>query len=400
MFKKNLKDSKGQKLHNGERERKDGRYEYRYQEPVSGTTRSVYASSLKELREKEKTIRRDLEDGINTSVGAQNVDVNTFFKDVYLPTRVLRDSTKKSYEDIWNNHVKDTIGKRKVITIKSSDIQKLYKSMNDKGLAYSTIKYLHTIINPMFKLAVKDNIIRQNPASGALKQDYGREAEERVPLTREEQTELFNFVKESNVYKWHHPMLAVMVATGLRVGELIGLTWDDIDFLEKKINVDHQLVYKDAGDGKKYDFHVHHPKTSTGVREIKISKEICDLLEEVKEMQAMLGILNKYEVDGLSGFVFVSKSGRPLQPSAINDVLKNIVEAYNKKTKEIQLPHISAHIMRHTACTRMAQDGVDIKVAQYIMGHKHISVTMDIYNHAQKDKIEMDMSVYHEKLII
>ena len=68
-------------------------------------------------------------------------------------------------------------------------------------------------------------------------------------------------------------MLATMVATGLRVGELIGLTWDDIDLKTKKIHVDHQLIYKNIGDGKKYDFHIHRPKTNSGVRDIDISEE-------------------------------------------------------------------------------------------------------------------------------
>ena len=89
-------------------------------------------------------------------------------------------------------------------------------------------------------------------------------------------------------------------------------------------------------------------------------------------------------------FVFTSKNGGPLAPNAVNNILYNIVKAYNKKEaavaltenrRPVYLPSISAHIMRHTGCTRMAEAGVDLKVLQYIMGHADIQVTMDVYNH-------------------
>lgn len=108
------------------------------------------------------------------------------------------------------------------------------------------------------------------------------------------------------------------------------------------------------------------------------------------------------EIDGYKGFIFMAKSGRPLMPSAINNILYNIVDAYNKK--EVQtaktehrnaelLPKVSAHIMRHTACTRMAEKRIDVKVLQYIMGHAHIDVTMDVYNHvSEMSRIESEIT--------
>lgn len=96
------------------------------------------------------------------------------------------------------------------------------------------------------------------------------------------------------------------------------------------------------------------------------------------------------EIDGYKNFVFTSKSGMPLAPNAVNNVLYNIVKAYNKfeqeqaksdRRKPVLLPKISAHIMRHTGCTRMAESGMDPKVLQYIMGHADCSITMNVYNH-------------------
>lgn len=123
---------------------------------------------------------------------------------------------------------------------------------------------------------------------------------------------------------------------------------------------------------------------------------------EETNRQLMLQKGKDVEIDGYKGFIFIAKSGRPLMPSAINNILYNIVDAYNKKEVQIAktehrnaelLPKVSAHIMRHTACTRMAEKRMDVKVLQYIMGHAHIDVTMDVYNHvSEMSRIESEIT--------
>ena len=108
------------------------------------------------------------------------------------------------------------------------------------------------------------------------------------------------------------------------------------------------------------------------------------------------------EIGGRSGFIFNTKHGRPIMPAGVNSFLKNIVNAYNKKESKLAeeekrepelMPPISSHIMRHTACTRMAEQRMDIKVLQYVMGHAHIGVTMEVYNHlAGMDRIEKEIA--------
>ena len=156
----------------------------------------------------------------------------------------------------------------------------------------------------------------------------------------------------------------------------------------KTVNVDHQLIYKNLGDGCK--FHISTPKTSSGIRIIPMTQEVAKAFEEQRKINFMLAKDKSIEVDGYSGFVFTAKSGRPLMPNGVNSVLYNIVDAYNKTEVERAkkehrkaelLPKFSAHVMRHTACTRMAECRMDVKVLQYIMGHAHIDVTMEVYNH-------------------
>ena len=239
----------------------------------------------------------------------------------------------------------------------------------------------------------------KNPAKRTLG-DYGEPEKKRTALSFEQQKNLLNYVKNSEVFHIYLPLLQVIIGTGLRCGELIGLTWKDVDTRARRLNVDHQLIYKNYGDGCR--FHISTPKTDSGIRVIPMTQEVQKAFEEQRKINFMLAKDKSVEVDGYSGFVFTAKSGRPLMPYGVNSVLYNIVDAYNKE--EVQrakkehrkaelLPKVSAHVMRHTACTRMAECRMDIKVLQYIMGHAHFDVTMEVYNHlGDRARIENEIA--------
>ena len=392
------KDHKGRKLREGESWRKDGRYSYRYTDIRSGKRLTVYAKDLPELREKEKQIAKDLEDNILTDGAIKKLTLNKLFER-YMSTRELKESTRANYLKTWENRVKEEIGNIKVVQILPSHIKSFYSKLSKAGYAYSTIKFINNMIYPALEMAVDDDIIRKNPAKFSIS-DYGRQAEERIALTVLQQKKMLEFVKNNQVYNTYYPMLRIMLGTGVRCGELIGLTWEDVDVRTKVVSIDHQLIYKDLGDG--YKFHISTPKTDSGIRTIPMTSDVQRAFEEQKKLNFMLQKGKDVEIDGYKGFIFMAKSGRPLMPSAINNILYNIVDAYNKKEVQIAktehrnaelLPKVSAHIMRHTACTRMAEKRIDVKVLQYIMGHAHIDVTMDVYNHvSEMSRIESEIT--------
>lgn len=392
------KDHKGRKLREGESWRSDGRYSYRYTDIRTGKRLTVYAQDLPELREKEKQIAKDMEDNILTDGAIKKMTLNTLFSR-YMATLELAESTRTNYTNIWKNRVKDEIGNIKVIQILPSHVKAYYAKLSKVGYAYSTIKFIHNMLYPALEMAVDDDIIRKNPAKGSIS-DYGRPAEKRTALTIPQQEKMLAFVQKHNVYNAYYPMLTIMIGTGLRCGELIGLTWKDIDTKARTVSIDHQLIYKNLGDGCR--FHISTPKTDSGVRIIPMTQDVLKAFEEQRKINFMLGKGKDVEIDGYKGFVFMAKTGRPLMPSAVNNVLYNIVDAYNKTEvmsakkehrKAELLPKISAHIMRHTACTRMAECRMDIKVLQYIMGHAHIDVTMEVYNHlGDRARIESEIA--------
>ncbi|HBG4837477.1 TPA: site-specific integrase [Clostridioides difficile] len=392
------KDHKGRKLREGESWRSDGRYSYRYTDVRTGKRLTVYAQDLPELREKEKQIVKDMEDNILTDGAIKKMTLNTLFIR-YMATRELAESTRTNYINTWNNRVKDEIGNIKVVQMLPSHVKAYYAKLSKAGYAYSTIKFIHNMLYPALEMAVDDDIIRKNPAKGSIS-DYGRPAEERDALTISQQEKMLAFVQKHNVYNAYYPMLTIMIGTGVRCGELIGLTWKDVDTKARTVSIDHQLIYKNLGDGCR--FHISTPKTDSGVRTIPMTQDVLRAFEEQRKINFMLGKGKDVEVEGYKGFIFMAKTGRPLMPSAVNNVLYNIVDAYNKEEvkaakkdhrKAELLPKISAHIMRHTACTRMAECRMDIKVLQYIMGHAHIDVTMEVYNHlGDRARIENEIA--------
>lgn len=392
------KDPKGRKLREGENWRNDGRYSYRYTDVRTGKRLTVYARDLPELRKKEKQIAKDMEEDILSDGVIKKMTVNILFKR-YIETRKLADTTRVNYVHIWNNRVKAEIGDIKVVQLLPSHIKTYYAKLSKAGYACSTIKYIHNLLYASLEMAVDDNIIRKNPAKNSFGH-YGKSAEVKEALTVSQQGRFMEFVKNSNVYNIYYPMFTIMISTGLRCGELIGLTWKDINMEAKTINVDHQLIYKNLGDGCK--FYISLPKTEAGIRIIPMTKEVVKAFEEQRKIDFMIAKDKCIEVDGYSDFVFITKSGRPFMPNGINNVLYNVVDAYNKlevnqakkECRKVELlPKFSAHVMRHTACTRMAECCMDVKVLQYIMGHAHINMTMEVYNHVGEwAKIEKEIT--------
>ena len=363
------KDPKGRKLREGENWRNDGRYSYRYTDVRTGKRLTVYAQDLPELREKEKQIAKDMEDNILTDGAIKKMTLNTLFER-YMATRELADTTRVSYVRAWENRVKDEIGNIKVVQLLPSHIKAYYAKLSKAGYAYSTIKYIHNLLYPALEMAVDDDIIRKNPAKSSIS-DYGKPAEEKEALTVSQQEKFMEFVKQSNVYNTYYPMFTIMIGTGLRCGELIGLTWKDINIKAKTVNVDHQLIYKNLGDGCK--FHISTPKTSSGIRIIPMTQEVAKAFEEQRKINFMLAKDKSIEVD------------------AYNKV--EVERAKKEHRKAELLPKFSAHVMRHTACTRMAECRMDVKVLQYIMGHAHIDVTMEVYNHiGELTRIEKEIA--------
>lgn len=402
------RDKKGRILRQGERQREDGRYEYRYKD-TQGNTRSIYSWKLVEtdkapagkkceasLREMEKKVRRDLEDGVNTYTGARTT-LNSFF-DAYIETKYeLKQSTRTNYKYMYKKYVSEDIGLRSISSIKYSDIKRFYIHLiKDLGFKPNSMEIIHTILHPIFTMAVRDGLIRTNPTDGVMaeiKKSHDWEKGKRHALTIPQQTAFINYIAECRTYKHWLPMFTVLLGTGGRVGEVLGLRWVDCDFESNLISINHNLIYRQQDNGK-CEFHVTTPKSDSGIRIVPMLSEVKDALLSERERQEQDGF-NQTVIDGFSGFVFKNRYGGCFNAHMVNRAIDRILRDYNKEetAKAEQehrepelLPHFSVHNLRHTFCTRFCENETNLKVIQEIMGHADISTTMNIYNEATREK--------------
>lgn len=400
------KDNKGRILKDGESQRKqDGRYLYRYT-AASGERRTVYALTLGELREKEKQIERDLQDGIDGSKA--NMTLNELFSK-YMDTKSLRESTRCNYLATWRNMVSKDLGSMKICAIKQLHIKGFYAGLVKVGYSKNTIKLLHNLIYPTLELAVDSDIIRKNPAKGCF-QNVGGTVKERNALTQEQQQAMLDFAKRNPKYNIYHPLLVFALCTGCRIGELLGLTWRSCDLRKNVVHIRQQLIYKNLGDG--CQFYITPLKTDAGLRDIPLTATARKALLQQRELCMMLGRTAKataQETDLPRDFVFINSLGKPYTIAAINNMLYDLTDEYNVQEESIArkehrepllLPHISAHILRHTACTRLAESGLQPKTLQYIMGHSDIGITLNTYAHIDLAQLQKQVEDIQENIMI
>lgn len=406
MAMKRRTDNKGRVLRVGESQRKDGRYQYQYTNSV-GKRQCIYDLNLTGLREKEKIIARDLRDGIRSGE-SKKITLNSLFRKYLDNHKTIRKSTEVLYKNYWRNHIKSTdIGERAICDIRSSDIVGFYNHLLEKGLSSRTVGVINAALHPCFEMAIEDDLIRKNPCKNAMARIPQTEAVARKAMTIDEQRCFVNFVSKDKVYRNYLPLFTTLLGTGMRIGECLGLTWKNLDFDEGLIYVTHSLRYDNFGDG--YKLHISKPKTESGKRVIPMMDDVRQQLLNQREKGFRHRSREACMIDGYSGFVFVKETGNVFLANEINALLNRICKKYNKleecaaeeeRRRPILLPHLSAHVMRHTFCTRFCENETNVKVIQEIMGHSNVGVTMNIYNHVTLDKAKETMKNMEGKMII
>lgn len=390
------KDCKGRVLKKGECQRKsDGRYIYQYMDP-NGKRKVIYAHDLPELREKEERLIKDQLDGLQCY--CQGKTTLNYVFDRYISTKYdLKPHTKAHYIYMYDHCVRNTLGRRFITDIKYSDVKFFYYSLlNDYGLKINSIDTVHTVLHPTFEMAVRDGVIRNNPSDrvmAEIKKSSGKNKGIRHALTLEQQRAFLGFVANSPVYQHWLPMFTVLFGTGCRIGELIGLRWQDLDYANQSISINHTVVYASINNEKR-SFHVSTPKTEAGVRSIPMMDAVKKAFQDEYAIQEKIGF-NTQIVDGMGGFIFRNKDGQLFCPSVVNRAIRRIYETYNAEEilkakragrRPVLLPHFSCHHIRHTFCTRFCENETNLKVIQSIMGHANIETTMDVYAEATECK--------------
>ena len=387
------RDYKGRILKTGESQRKDGRYLYKYIDAF-GKPQSVYSWKLVptdrvpkgkrdcvSLREKEQEIHRDLQDGIDT-IGKKMTLCQLYAKQNASRSNV-KESTKTGRKNLMEILKNDKLGTRSIDTIKPSDAKEWALRMKENGYAYKTINNYKRSLKASFYLAIQDDYVRKNPFDFALNTVIEDDTTPREALTEEQEEKLLSFVKSDRTYCKYLDAIVLLLKTGLRISEFCGLTVSDLDFENRIINVDHQLLRN-----KEVGYYIETPKTKSGVRQVPMSDEACQIFRKVLKER---GKAKTIVIDGYSDFVFLNQKGYPMTGAYYTSTFGNLVKKYNKNHED-KLPNITPHILRHTFCTRLANKNMNPKSLQYIMGHSNISITLNLYAHASLDGVKAEMT--------
>lgn len=398
-------DKRHRLLRTGEIQRSDGYYTYRWT-AKNGKRHSVTASTLEGLRKKEDAIIRDKLDGIRAE--AQNVTLNDIFELWCNMKRGLKDNTFQNYCYMYNLFVRPEIGTLRIQTLKKSDVKRFYNMLVDeRNLKIATVDNIHTVLHQVLTVAVEDDYLRTNVSDNVLKelkQARNLETDRRSALTIPEQ-ELFLDYLKSDKTRYHHwyPIFAVMVGTGMRVGEITGLRWCDIDLDEGMIDVNHTLVYYNHAENGCY-FNIHTPKTKAGSRKIPMLDYVKEAFLEEKQYQEFNDLKCSVTIDGYTDFIFINRFGAVQHQGTLNKALRRIIRDCNDAqlnkniSNPVLLPRFSCHSLRHTFTTRLVEQGVNIKVVQDVLGHKDVETTLNIYADVTKELKQREFGLLQEKM--
>ncbi len=393
------KDPQGRVLHEGESwKEKEQRYIYRWRPSKGEKQKCIQAKDLNTLREKEREIKRNLANDIQTNTVTLNdmikklMDLKTGKTD----TTGLRVTTRANYVYMWEKYVKDGFGKKQISKIKYSDVKSFYLSLLDDGLQIATVDNIHSVVRPALQIAVKDRLIPSNPADnmiGEIKKERRLTVRKREALTAEEQNNFLNYVDKTALYHHWYPLFVIGFWTGMRESELFGLTWDDVNFNSKTISINHEVVYHLLPNGN-CGYVASKPKTEKGIRIIPMFPPVYEALLALKEAHDKFPVIQP-TVAGYTDFVFLNKDNMLHKGQTVNKAIHRIVRDYNKEeearaikeNREANLIKLfSCHIMRHSCATRLFEGGANQVFVKEFLGHKDISTTIDIYTDLMPEK--------------
>lgn len=397
-----MAEMKEKKLPAGISLRKDGRYQARYTH--NGKRYTIYGKDLKEVQKKLRDAKYEIDHGIFAK--PEKITVNMWFEtwmEEY-QSNVVRETTEVLYRSMHKHHVKDTIGNMKLQAVRPEHIQALLNQMKKDEYAPSFIKRFKNVLNRMFKQAYQNDLIVRNPVEKTTTpKEERQEGGSHRGLTEKEQTTFLRYADE--LEPQYADLFYLGFATGMRIGELFALEWNEVDLTKQEVSVTGTMIKIDGKEHRKGP-----TKTENSKRTIPLLPEIARRLRRHKIEQAEYKMMMGAEwkpVEGLEHLVFTTPVGRPLGRGVIYNSIDRIIEVINHDErmaaeKEHRKPeifeHFSSHTMRHTFATRALEKGISPKVVQEYLGHKKIDTTLNIYTHVlpetKKEEIKKMASLF------
>lgn len=382
------KDLKGKELGKGISQRADGRYIARFTSKT-GKRKTLYDFKLNELKRKLREAVYEDEHGLNGN--GESITLNAWYvtwTELYKKKTVKMTTIYKNHS-YYNSRVKNSIGKMYLQDIKTYHVQKFLNDLIDSGLAHGTVSNIRFMLSDMLDKAVLSEYIRKNPCIGV---EMPKEVKkERRVLTKEEQEKFFTFASSYI----HINVLKFAVTTGCRIGEVLGLKWEDCDFGKREITINKTIHYSKASspvEGSKFFYTT--AKTISSNRVIPMTDEVYEILQNQKIKQTEQKMWKRSiwrQHKEFQNLVFTCSDGSPVYYYNVNSAIKDYVAKIN--VIEIELakeekrePKIfelfTCHTLRHTSVTyKLKLSGGDIKAVQGDSGHAQADMVTEVYGH-------------------
>lgn len=364
------KDLKGKELGKGICQEKSGYYMARFTDK-DGNRRSKRFQKLQECR--QWLADAEYIDQHSDLRHADEMLVDEWFNYwIAIKEKTTRSTTANLYRRRYEHSIKDFLGKYKLSDVKPLHCQQVLNNMADTEYTSSTIKTTHIIMRNMFEFACENDVILKNPCKKSLKSNIGKASKSREALSISDQHKFLEY----GSYLEYFDQFAFILQTGLRIGELIGLEWDDIDFEQKIMTIQRTVNYQ----GDTGNWYTNLPKSESGIRTIPLTQDAVNILMRQKIKHWNIKVVpmkwrNK---------VFLNKMGKPISGTNYDDSLARFCKKHNMKT-------FSTHILRHTFATRCIENGMKPKTLQKILGHATLNITMDAYVHITEDEKQREI---------
>ena len=375
------RDSKGRLLKDGESQRKDGRYQYRYTD-IDGKRRCIYNLDLHALRREAEEINRHL--GLGVSYQGGCAPLRELLDRLFWLKRNWTDSTRRTMEQYRVTISKSQLYEMPINRIKVSDIKAYLIGLHDDQYAHGTIAAIFSILKMAFRLAVDDNAIMRDPCNFPLSDILRNETPPVRALSVEQEQALLEFLRQDTVGSRYYDMVVVLLGTGLRISEFAALTIKDIDLKRNLIHVNKQLVRL------KGKVTISRPKSRRSNRDIPMTTAVRESLERM--VAARKQNPKKQTIDGIDNFLTVSGNGRPRTHCQYADIMRTFMSRYQSQAT-VPIERCTPHVLRHTCCTRCIAAGMDVKSVQYLMGHANATTTLNIYADTVFDRVVENMAL-------
>lgn len=382
------KSLKGKELGTGISQRQDGLYQARFTNRF-GKRQVIYDKSYNGIQKK----MREAKVADDREINVVNTDMTLdewYAKWMDVCKKNCRNNSKETYARHYKR-VKEVLGWRKLNKLNLVIMQDALNGLRTDNERKNTKK----ILVDMLEKAVACDLIYKNVAKQLITEYTKEEKKKRRVLTVEE-TRIFLEEAQNTSY---YPLFVVALETGMRIGELSGLQWEDIDFENRVLHVRHSMTYFSNADGK-YVFELHPAKTNKGLRDIPLTAKAVTALRQQYFVKQTLINKGKMPLDGYEDLVFVTKNNRPTTQFLVSECIDCTIKRIHKNNPDLTFEKFTPHCFRHTFATRYLEAGVPLKTVSALLGHAQLQLTTDLYMHVMPDSLFKGVEQYERAIQI